>query len=432
MALAERTRPSSEDDGARFEALAALATDLAGQFALEPLLERILRHTMQLLDCDSGSICTVDELAGTYRKEVDLGVGCLSGQTFPLDEGVTGEVVRARRSVIFDEYAEVRGGHIAGAERASLHGVIGVPIRWGGSIIGSCVVFSRDPGRRFSEADATLVELFATHAAIAITNARLHALANQREREAAVLAERERVVREVLGLSQAAAPHTPVGPAASTAPRQRWRVLVVHESPLVRAGLVRLLTSLEPGIQVVGEAGDAAHALDSYTLLRPNVVVAHLDLPHIDGLQLTSYLRATDDQAAVVLLLRDLDDERVRGAARIGAVAFVEYDADPGELVRAVQAAARGESLVPTDILSRLAASADPQHGAEGPHLTPREQEVRALVERGMPDKRIAADLHISVRTVEKHVGAILRKTGALNRTMLAGRSVHPHTHAPL
>src|SRR6185503_16646822 len=107
MVHPELPDPGSDHDAARFEALAAMATDLAGQFALAPLLERILRHTMELLGCDSGSICTVDEIAGTYRKEVDLGVGCLSGRTFPLDEGVTGEVVRARRSVVFDEYAEV-------------------------------------------------------------------------------------------------------------------------------------------------------------------------------------------------------------------------------------------------------------------------------------------------------------------------------------
>jgi DNA-binding NarL/FixJ family response regulator len=418
MAHAELPDPSSDDDAARFAALAALATDLAGQFALEPLLERILRHTMELLECDSGSICTVDEAAGTYRKEVDLGVGCLSGQTFPLDEGVTGAIVRARGSVIFDEYADVRGGHIAARDRSSLHGVLGVPIRWAGAIIGSCVVFSRDAGRRFTDADVMLVELFATHAAIAITNARLHTLLNQREREAAVLAERERVVREVLGLGQAALLNSPSAPAA--AERPRWRVLIVHESPLVRAGLARLLGSLEPGIHVVGEAGDATQALESYALLRPHVVVAHLDLPHIDGLQLTSYLRAADSRAAVVLLIHDSDDERVRGAARIGAVAFVEYEADPGELARAVLAAARGESLMSAEVLSRLAAA----HGDEdGDHLTPREQQVRALVERGMPDKRIAVDLQISVRTVEKHVGAILRKTGAANRTMLAGRS---------
>jgi DNA-binding NarL/FixJ family response regulator len=425
MAHSNASAPPADHEAARFEALAALATDLAGQFALEPLLERILRHTMELLGCDSGSICTVDEAAGTYRKEVDLGVGCLSGQTFPLDEGVTGAIVLARGSVVFDEYAEVRGGHIPARERASLHGVIGVPIRWAGTIIGSCVVFSRDQERRFTEADVTLVELFATHAAIAITNARLYALVNRREREAAVLAERERVVREVLGLGQAAglvntASSNTLSSAVSTP--LRWRVLVVHESLLVRAGLVRVLGGLEPGIQIVGEAGDAGQALEMYERLRPHVVVAHLDLPHIDGLQLTSYLRAADPQAAVVLLIRDLDDERVRGAARIGAVAFVEYDADPSELARAVLAAARGESLMSAEVLSRLAALDDADAAGVG-HLTPRELQVRALVEQGYPDKRIAADLAISVKTVEKHVGAILRKTGATNRTMLASRS---------
>ncbi|WP_308799397.1 response regulator [Agromyces silvae] len=467
MAHPELPDPSPDDD-ARFEALAALATDLAGQFALAPLLERILRHTMELLGCDSGSICTVDEAAGTYRKEVDLGVGCLSGHTFPLDEGVTGAIVRARSSVIFDEYADVRGGHIAAPDRASLHGVIGVPIRWAGSIIGSCVVFSRDPARRFTHSDATLVELFATHAAIAIANARLHALANRREREAAVLAERERVARDVLGLRPAPLaagpvddPRDPGDPSApgdavdldsspafdrawaarpdsvgphpvpvtspEPAPRPRWRVLVVHESPIIRAGLARLLGSLQPGLQVVGEAGDAGEALEAYELLHPHVVIAHLDLPHIDGVQLTSYLRAADPHAAVVLLIHGLDDERVRGAARIGAVAFVEQEADPADLARAVLAAARGDSLMTADVLNRLAAALD-AGGAGGEHLTPREKQVRLLVERGLPDKRIAVDLQISVRTVEKHVGAILRKTGAANRTTLASRSaLHPH-----
>ncbi|ERK60962.1 GAF domain protein, partial [Leifsonia aquatica ATCC 14665] len=182
---------------APFDTLAALAEDLAGHFALGPLLERILRHTLELLGCDSGSICTVDEASGTYRKDADLGVGCRSGATFPLDEGVTGEVVRARGTVVFDEYAQVRGGHIDGADRDLLHATIGVPIRWNGAIIGALVVFSRDPGRRFSGPEAQLIESFAAHAGIAITNARLHAVAAERAQEAAVATERERVVRDV-------------------------------------------------------------------------------------------------------------------------------------------------------------------------------------------------------------------------------------------
>lgn len=588
----------------RLESLAALATDLAGQFALVPLLERILQHTLSLLDCDTGSICTVDELAGTYRKEVDIGVGCLSGQTFPLDEGVTGEVVRARGTVIFDEYTAVRGGHITTADRALLHGVLGVPIRWGGTIIGTCVVFSRVAGRRFTHTDARLVELFATHAAIAITNARMHAHATQRESDAAIMAERERVVRDVhdtvgrglatvlvhleaaerdvhgardplgaltsardaarsaltetqrtvlglgpmllegrslteavalelalvestaaiesrlivVGETDALPPETArqlfrivqesltnvlehaaaravrvglvygrdtatvlveddgrgfdpaarsrtspgrmattrglgiqglaararllggtlevestprwgtrvraevpyVASAPASTPGGRWRVLVVHERAVVRAGLVRLLGQVEPDIQVVGEAAHALEAVEAFQLLRPHVVLANLTLPRIDGAQLTSYLRSVDAGAAVVLLIDSFADDRVRGAAQIGAVGFVGNDAEPAAVARSIIAAARGDSLVPAGVLRGFSATGDP---TADDALTARERQVRSLVEQGLADKQIASELRISVKTVEKHVGAILRKTGAANRTMLAGRA---------
>jgi signal transduction histidine kinase/DNA-binding NarL/FixJ family response regulator len=606
------------------ETLAAMANDLAGQFSLEPLLERILVHTMELLGCDSGSICTVDEVAGTYRKEVDLGVGCQSGRTFPLDEGVTGEVVRRRHPVIFDEYSDIPGGHIPPPERDLLHGVIGVPIRWNGSIIGTCVVFSRDPARRFSDTDAAQLELFATHAAIAITNARLHALAAERARDAATMAERERVVRDVhdtvgrglaavllhlddaermldpdaparralsgarasahaaltdtrrtvLGLAPAlldgrslaeaialelawvestaalatrlvvigepvaldpecvrqlfritqealtnvieharargvrvglvygggstsvlieddgcgfdpaqitfghaalgsergsstargqapldpgrhgdsqrglglhglvaraqhlggslvvdstpgwgtriraeipTAPTDPIDPA-----RSRWRVLVVHDSPVIRAGLVRMLALVEPDIQVVGEIAESAQVVDAYQLLRPHVVLTHLRMPHIDGVRLTSYVRAVDAAAAVVLLVDSVADEGVREAAQAGAVGFVKHDVDAPGLARAVVAAARGDSLMTVDLFSSSAGAGSGAEGAE--HLTAREREVRSLVEAGLPYKQIAAALDISVKTVEKHVGSILRKTGAPNRRALAAR----------
>jgi signal transduction histidine kinase/DNA-binding NarL/FixJ family response regulator len=585
----------------RLRSLASLATDLVGQFALTPLLERILRHTLTLLSCECGSICTVDELAGTYRKEIDIGVGCLSGRTFPLDEGVTGEVVRAGRFVLFDEYSDVRGGHITTEDRARLHGVIGVPIRWDGGIIGTCVVFSTEPGRRFTDEDAALVELFATHAAIAMANARMHALAAEKESEVAIQAERERVVRDVhdtvgrglatillhldsaerditaqgnpfdalrsaraaaraaltethrsvlgldpallggrsfaeavalelawvrststmdtrlvvageptalsadtarqlyrivqealtnvvehsrarsvrvglvygvshvtvlieddgcgfdvravmraaaqrgLGLQGLAARTRLLGgtltldstpewgtrvsaevpfaaSAASTIPGSRWRVLIVHERAVVRAGLVRMLAQVEPDIQVVGEATNAMEALEVYQLVHPHVVLANLDLPRIDGSQLTSYLRAIDRNAAVVLLIDSFADERVRAAAQIGAVGFSDNDTEPAALARALVAAARGDVLIPAELLRSFTSSS----GTLSPDaLTAREKEVRALVERGLPDKRIATELHISVKTVEKHVGAILRKTGAHNRTMLAGLAAH-------
>jgi signal transduction histidine kinase/DNA-binding NarL/FixJ family response regulator len=192
------TTPSDLDGAAaRAASLIAVAEDLAGEFHLRPLLERILLRCTELLGCDAGSISSVDEAAGTYRKEADIGVACQSGQVFPLSEGMTGAVVAARAPVWLARYDDVRGGHIAPQARAALRGVIGVPLQWRGRIIGACIVFSRDSARVFGPRDAELLELFAKHAAIALANARMHEQAEERARAEAALAERDRLVGEV-------------------------------------------------------------------------------------------------------------------------------------------------------------------------------------------------------------------------------------------
>jgi DNA-binding NarL/FixJ family response regulator/signal transduction histidine kinase len=179
---------------ARAAGLIAVAEDLAGEFSLRPLLERILRRCTELLECDAGSICSVDEVAGTYRKEADIGIACQSGRVFPLTEGMTGAVVAQRAPTWFDRYDQVPGGHVAAEERAALRGVIGVPLEWRGRIIGACVVFSRDENRAFGPADAELLQLFAKHAAIALANARMHEAAEERARAEAAAAERDRLL----------------------------------------------------------------------------------------------------------------------------------------------------------------------------------------------------------------------------------------------
>ncbi|WP_156135098.1 hybrid sensor histidine kinase/response regulator transcription factor [Arthrobacter sp. L77] len=187
----DHTSPSQLDR------ITELAGDLAGQFDLVPLLERVLGHAVALLDCESGSISIVHEAEGYYRKEVDQGVGCHQGQTFPLTEGLTGQIVATHGTVILDRYASVAIGHIDPADPRWGSAVIGVPIAWDGAIIGTFAIFSDGPGRVFTAADASLVELFANHAAIAIMNSRLHQAAAAKAREAAVAGERERAVQEV-------------------------------------------------------------------------------------------------------------------------------------------------------------------------------------------------------------------------------------------
>ena len=185
---------------ARAEALDAVAEDLAGEVALMPLLERILERCTQLVGCEAGSICSVDEGAGVYRKEVDIGIRCQVGRVFPLAEGMTGAVVKRRGAVWFDRYDDVPGGHISPEDRSTLTSVIGVPFEWRGRIIGVCVAFSREVGRRFTQADAEVMQVFARRAAMALANATIHEAAEERARAQAAASERDRVLAEVQDL----------------------------------------------------------------------------------------------------------------------------------------------------------------------------------------------------------------------------------------
>ena len=119
------------------------------------------------------------------------------GPGLPHQRGDDGAVVGHRQPVWFDRYDEVVGGHVDAADRATLRGVIGVPLEWRGSIIGVCIVFSRDDSRTFGPDDAELLLLFAKHAAVALTNARMHDIAEEQARAHATAAERERLLREV-------------------------------------------------------------------------------------------------------------------------------------------------------------------------------------------------------------------------------------------
>ena len=605
---------SQQGVAARAAGLIAVAEDLAGEFSLRPLLERILRRCTELLGCHAGSICSVDEAAGTYRKEADIGVACQSGGVFPLTEGMTGAVVARRAPVWFARYDEVQGGHVAAQERATLRGVIGVPLEWRGHVIGACIVFSRDERRIFGPDDAELLELFARHAAIALATARMHEVSEERARAEAATAERDRLLGEVHdslaqrlvsirvyldsaerdlaatarqaaarddaaddGIKAVAAQLRQASTAARDAlaearltllglassplngqtldtalrseaawaqsigglevryvsagtppameerlsqevlgvarealtnivrhaqarsvrlglmyeqtavtllvqddgqgfdPKAEWpgdrfglraiserarvlgatvdvdslvgwgtrirarfpyrrhdeqaeprlRILVAAARPLLRAGIVRLLSGNEPGIEVIGEAATAEQALEACQDLRPDVVLADLGLSadtlarrHSPAGGVTGLLLSLDPGLAVVGLCEIGDEKLVASAMRAGARGCVDMGADGPELLRAVAAAGRGQAILSGPVLQQLHRGL--QEDENGPVLTDRERQVRSMMEQGLPDKLIAEQLVLSVKTVEKHAGAVLRKTGARNRTELA------------
>ena len=606
---------SQQGVAARAAGLIAVAEDLAGEFSLRPLLERILRRCTELLGCHAGSICSVDEAAGTYRKEADIGVACQSGSVFPLTEGMTGAVVARRAPVWFARYNEVHGGHVAAQERATLRGVIGVPLEWRGRVIGACIVFSRDERRVFGPDDAELLELFARHAAIALATARMHEVSEERARAEAAAAERDRLLGEVHdslaqrlvsirvyldsaerdlaatvqpaatsddasddGISVVAAQLRQASTAARDAlaearltllglassplngqtldtalrseaawaqsmgglevryvsagtppameehlsqevlrvarealtnivrhaqarsvrlglmyeqesvtllvqddgqgfdPKAEWqgdrfglraiserarvlgatvdvdslagwgtrirarfpyrrheeqagprlRVLVAAARPLLRAGIVRLLSGNEPGIEVIGEVATAEQALEACHDLRPDVVLADLGLSADDTSArrpgpaggVTGLLLSRDPGMAVVGLCEIGDEKLVADAMRAGARGCVDMGADGPELLGAVAAAGRGQAILSGPVLKQLHRGL--QEDETETALTDRERQVRSMMEQGLPDKLIAEQLVLSVKTVEKHAGAVLRKTGARNRTELA------------
>jgi DNA-binding NarL/FixJ family response regulator len=200
----------------------------------------------------------------------------------------------------------------------------------------------------------------------------------------------------------------------------RLRVLVAAARPLLRAGIVRLLSGHEPGIEVVGEVATAEQALEAWRGLRPEVVLADLGLSAGAGHpgSVTGLLLGLDPGLAVVGLCDVGDEKLVASAMRAGARGCVDVGADGPELVRAVVAAGRGQAILSGPVLRQLHRGL--QEDQAEPALTERERQVRSLMEQGLPDKLIAEQLVLSVKTVEKHAGAVLRKTGARNRTELA------------
>ena len=206
----------------------------------------------------------------------------------------------------------------------------------------------------------------------------------------------------------------------------RLRVLVAAARPLLRAGIVRLLSGNEPGIEVIGEVATAEQALEACHDLRPDVVLADLGLSADDTSArrpgpaggVTGLLLSRDPGMAVVGLCEIGDEKLVADAMRAGARGCVDMGADGPELLGAVAAAGRGQAILSGPVLKQLHRGL--QEDETETALTDRERQVRSMMEQGLPDKLIAEQLVLSVKTVEKHAGAVLRKTGARNRTELA------------
>jgi DNA-binding NarL/FixJ family response regulator len=197
-------------------------------------------------------------------------------------------------------------------------------------------------------------------------------------------------------------------------------VLIVDDQRLVRSGFAVILGT-EPGITVVGQAGDGEEAVALARQLAPSVVLLDIRMPNMDGLTAARLILA--ETASSVLMLTTFDsDEYVYAALRAGASGFLLKDAPAEQLVGAVRSVAAGDALIDPTITRRLITQfvqAARPHPVDPPRLaalTPRERDVLRLVAQGRSNAEIAGDLVVEESTVKTHVSRILMKLDLRDR----------------
>ena len=210
------------------------------------------------------------------------------------------------------------------------------------------------------------------------------------------------------------------------------RVLLVDDQALFREALATLL-EVRDEIEVVGEAGDGAAALEQAAVLRPDVVLMDLHMPVLDGIAATRRLRVEQPDVRVLALTTFDDDEDVFAALRAGAVGYLLKDVASDRLVEGLLAAARGESVLQPSVAAKVVArfASLPDDDAPRPQplvvpLSDRELDVLRLLGDGCSNREIATSLFLAEGTVKNHVTNVLAKLGARDRTQAAlrGRSL--------
>lgn len=193
------------------------------------------------------------------------------------------------------------------------------------------------------------------------------------------------------------------------------RILVADDHPVVRDGLVAMLTT-QSDFRVVGQASNGREVIENIEIAQPDVVLLDLEMPELDGVEALRQLTAEHPDVKVLVFTAFDDDERIVGAVQAGARGYLLKGSPRDEVFEAIRVISQGGSLLQPVVASKLMqhVSSEAQQ-PDWSRLTARELEVLVLLE--MPNKEIAAELVITVRTVKFHVSSILRKLQAGNRT---------------
>jgi DNA-binding NarL/FixJ family response regulator len=195
------------------------------------------------------------------------------------------------------------------------------------------------------------------------------------------------------------------------------RVAIIDDQPLFTDGLGRIVGA-QPDMEVVGVAHDGESGVKMCQELRPDVILMDINMPVMDGVTATSKVQDLLPDAKVLILTIHADDVHVFRGIKAGATGYLLKDCTPDDLSRAIKTVHAGDTIMAPEIARKmLLAFEEADQEPSAPSLTYRELEVVKSLARGMGNKQIARDLHISEKTVRNHVSNIYKKLHVYDRT---------------
>ena len=199
---------------------------------------------------------------------------------------------------------------------------------------------------------------------------------------------------------------------------RKLRLLLVDDHPIVRAGL-RMLFQAEPDMEIVGEAGSGAEAVEAAGRLQPDVVIMDVAMPGMNGIEATRRIKSAHPDACVLALTMHEDEQYFFEILSAGAAGYIPKRAAPDDLVSAIRAVAQGHIFLHASLARFLMRETAHQDNLHKSVLTPRESEVLILIADGKTSREIAEMLVISVKTVDRHRENIMSKLDIHNRVEL-------------